>query len=378
MAYPMHTAAACVFLMLLSGYVWRRLSARCADARLRRDALLVGRDQLPRLHACLLACGVKLGIAAPACWVLPSGAEPGRLRFLRRDRLVLDAGLLDTLYDDDDALAFHLGHELAHALQRRQDSRWRCLAAVTPLRGHARARDRQFARDRSGAQCCSSRAAALRALVLLGAGRGVGKDIAVDMLAARDDGGFLASLLALTADRPSLVMRVERLRGEGVTKARAPHRLAWLLAACVPRLGLRGGLLAGGALIAGTALAVLPAYAEYAGKARLADHLARAYATAREAARHVERFVAAQEQLPVSVQQAGFELPPDGAVRAIAIAQAGGAMTVRLDAPYAGLTLYLVPGMDSAGALSWRCTPGPDIAPAVLPAACRGADANRL
>jgi len=125
----------------------------------------------------------------------------------------------------------------------------------------------------------------------------------------------------------------------------------------------------GGVALLGILAAIaLPAYQDYVTRAKVSEALH----TLQQATPAVGEFIEAQQRVPSSLQEAGFQraLPPS--IDGIAINQRTGEIRATLagNVGIAGRTLSMLPTQGDDQRITWRCTS--DTLPAhALPAACR-------
>ncbi|HAT32810.1 MAG TPA: hypothetical protein DCW29_18770 [Janthinobacterium sp.] len=370
-----------IWLLMALLYLLMLTTVSCLIAHVRGNGVRVGERQFPELEARFNACCLIAGLARKPRFYLLNGngvLNAFASRFLRRYYVVLLSDIVDALEDDQEALNFYIGHELGHIAHKHLAHRWWIgVAMFTPLLGAAYARAREYTCDQYGLACCRDTRSAMHALAVLAAGGKRWKSMHMDSYIAQgeDGGGFWMSLNELTADYPGLCKRIARVqRGEAAVFPRR-HWLAWGIAAFLPRtgFGLIGGIVMHAYLLTCVALLVLPRHAVLNGDAaELSEQssLSDGYTIAMAAAKEVELFVERQKRLPDSLEQAGFSLPAQGAVRSVDIARDGGILTVRLAPPHATLALYLTP-LKEGGKWTWVCSASERIAMELLPAACQ-------
>jgi Zn-dependent protease with chaperone function len=234
-------------------------------AYLKGTAIKITPRQFPDLHARLVACGERLGIArVPDCYLLngQGGFNAFATRFLGRNFVVLFSDVVDALEDRPGAVNFYLGHELAHI--QRGHLEWRPVlipGSMLPLLGAAYRRACESTCDRFGAACCADTQDAIAGITTLAAGEKRWKSLSVEeyVAQAQESGGFWMSFHELVSDDPWLVKRVARViafREGSVSGLPARHPFAYLFALFVPRLmgGGTVGVLSLLALLAITAI----------------------------------------------------------------------------------------------------------------------------
>ncbi|KQV79440.1 peptidase M48 family protein [Massilia sp. Root351] len=365
-------ALAClVFIFAITVFMQAALAAY-----LKGTGVHISYQQFPDLKARIDVCCRRLGLERiPEAYLLrrPSALT---VMLLGRRYIVLQAGVLDALEERADAINFYIGHEIGHITRRHQ--RWLPLllpAAALPLLGAAYARACAYTCDRHGLHACDDLRSAQSALAALAAGGRRWRQLNLDDYAAqaRQACGFWMSFLELVNSQPWPVKRMAALRAlasgaEALPAAR--HRLAWLAAMLVPRLGLAGaagGLLALALLAAAAALA-LPRLGEFEARTQLA----RAVRVGQDATAAVDRYYYANGRIPASLREAGFALADPG----LAVVDAridGDSGVVRIypaDFALRGKAIAFTPALAENKRVAWRCA-GEDIPARLLPPACQ-------
>jgi len=212
-------------------------------AHLRAEAVRVGPEQLPELDATFREVCARLGLAnVPALYVLQSGGVLNAFatRFAGRDFVVVYSEFLEALGPASPELRFILGHEIGH-IQSRHIVKQIFLAPglICPLVGPAYRRAWETSCDRFGAFAAQDVAAAVRAMLVLGAGREHGRNLNPAAFAGQhvDERGFFVSLHELTSTYPTLSRRVTDLMAlRDGSAARRPerHPLAYFFALFLP------------------------------------------------------------------------------------------------------------------------------------------------
>lgn len=346
---------------------------------LRGTAVQITPAQFADLHQRIEVCCARLGVApAPEAYLLQMGGALNAFatRFLGNNFIVLYSDVVDALEERPDAINFYIGHELGHI--KRQHLRWSALlapAAWLPLLGAAYARAREYTCDRHGFHACDELKSAQVGLAALAAGGKRWRQLSVSNYSAqaRHSAGFWMSFHELVGDQPWLVKRMAVVRGlaqGGEVTPPGRHGLAYVLALCVPRLGVggAGSVLALVALAGVLAAVALPAYHDYSTKARMAQ----AVAVGHDATSAVERYIYANGRGPTTLEQAGYAMDdPNHAVRQVTV-DAGNSM-VRVypsDLNYRGKAIAFMPRVDENRRFVWQCA-GDDIPERVLPPECR-------
>ena len=370
-----------ILLYLLAFFIVYCFAQSALVSYLRGTAVQITAQQFPDLHARVEACCQRLDVArVPDAYLLQMGGifNAFATRFLGRDFIVLYSEVVDALEERPDAINFYIGHELGHI--KRQHLRWATLlipAALIPLLGAAYARAREYTCDRHGFHACDDLKSAQVGLAALAAGGRRWRNISISnyVAQAQASSGFWMSFHELVGDTPWLVKRmavVKALAQGAEAEQPSRHGLAYLLALCVPRLGVAGG--AGGmlmmvALVGILAAVAIPAYDDYVQRARLAQ----AVGVGHDATAAVERYIYAKGKSPATLEQAGFALADPGhAVRDISVDSESGAVRVYPSAPaLRGKSIAFTLTLDDNKKLAWHC--GSDDIPArQLPPECRG------
>jgi Zn-dependent protease with chaperone function/Tfp pilus assembly major pilin PilA len=346
---------------------------------LRGTAVRITPQQFPDLQQRIATCCQRLGLErAPEAYLLQMGGlfNAFATRFLGNHYLVLYSDVVDALEDKPDAINFYIGHEIGHI--KRNHLRWSALlapASLVPLLGAAYARAREYTCDRHGFHACDDLKSAQVGLAALAAGGKRWRQLSAAGYAAqaRESSGFWMSFHELVGDYPWLVKRMAVVKGLAAgTEIEQPgrHGLAYVLALCVPRLGVGGlGSLIGVVALAGVLAAVaIPAYSDYTARARMAQVVAVGHG----ATAAVERYFYANGRGPATLAQAGYAMDDPSHVVQEATVDAGNGM-VRVfpaDPGYRGKAIAFTPRLDENKRVVWQC--GSEEIPArVLPPDCR-------
>jgi Zn-dependent protease with chaperone function/Tfp pilus assembly major pilin PilA len=346
---------------------------------LRGTAVRITAQQFPDLQQRILTCCQRLGLErAPEAYLLQMGGlfNAFATRFLGNHYIVLYSDVVDALEDKPDAINFYIGHEIGHI--KRNHLRWSALlapASLVPLLGAAYARAREYTCDRHGFHACDDLKSAQVGLAALAAGGKRWRQLSAAGYAAqaRESSGFWMSFHELVGDYPWLVKRMAVVKGLAAgTEIEQPgrHGLAYVLALCVPRLGVGGlGSLIGVVALAGVLAAVaIPAYSDYTARARMAQVVAVGHG----ATAAVERYFYANGRGPATLAQAGYAMDDPSHVVQEATVDAGNGM-VRVfpaDPGYRGKAIAFTPRLDENKRVVWQC--GSEEIPArVLPPDCR-------
>lgn len=360
-----------VFIFAMTLFVQSALAAY-----LKGTGVQISYRQFPDLKARIDVCCHRLGLERiPDAYVLRR-RSPLTAMLLGRRYIVLQSSVLDALEERPDAINFYIGHEIGHITRRHQ--RWLPLllpAAVLPLLGAAYARACAYTCDRHGLHACDDLRSAQSGLAALAAGGRRWRQLDAGGYAdqARQASGFWMSFHELVNGQPWLVKRMAALRALATGAEAAPparHRLAWMAALLVPRLGMAGaasGLLALALLAAAAALA-WPRLDEY----EVRSHLARAVRVGQDATAAVDRYYYANGRIPLSLREAGFALADPG----LAVVDAridGDSGVVRIypaDFAVRGKAIAFTPALAQNKRVAWHCA-GEDIPARLLPPECQ-------
>jgi Zn-dependent protease with chaperone function/type II secretory pathway pseudopilin PulG len=339
-------------------------------AHIRGNAVELSETQFADLHAQFVACCEKLHLEErPHAYVLNGngGLSAFAAKFLKAEFVVLLSDVVDAMDKHPDGVRFYIGRQLGQLRAkhfRTQLLRWPVL--WLPLLGAAYSRARETTSDRYGLACCASPEGAVRALAALsvGAQRWAQLDVAKYVRQIKHTAGFWMSFHELTAGRPWLSKRAARLMHPD---ARMPQRnmLAYVVAAFIPyagRLGGGFGFLIVVYIMGVLAATALPAYRDHVGKTQVSAAMFASQGT-REA---LAGYYQTHKRVPQSLSSLGLPSGlPDGSA-------------LSLDAEKMVLTfstrqgeLVFVPRVDAQGRVSWSCSGGQNMRPAVLPAACQ-------
>ncbi|ELX12279.1 peptidase M48 family protein [Janthinobacterium sp. HH01] len=346
---------------------------------LRGTAVRITPQQFPDLHQRIDACCRRLGLETePEAYLLQMGGSFNAYatRFLGKHIIVLYSDVVDALDERPDAINFYIGHEIGHI--KRNHLRWSALlapASLVPLLGAAYARAREYTCDRHGFHACDDLKSAQVGLAALAAGGKRWRQMNASGYAAqaRASSGFWMSFHELVADYPWLVKRmavVRALASGSELSQPGRHGLAYVLALFVPRLGVGGlgSLIAVFALIGMLAAVALPAYNDYAARARMAQVVG----VGQDATAAVERYFYANGRGPVTLAQAGYAMDdPSHVVQEISVDPGNGVVRVLPSDPvYRGKAIAFTPRLDENKRVAWQCG-SEDIPAHVLPADCR-------
>ena len=208
-----------VLLPSLAFSTW--LSQQVLLAYAHTSALRVGPTQLPHIWRAYVDVGRRLGLAQlPPLYIRQEGGliNAFAARAGRKKQVMVMAGLLDAVGDDEAALKFILGHELGHHIAQHTNS-WKPLLLapldmiVVGVFAHtALSRGQEFTADRYGCIGCGDVAGAERAMLALTAGRwGREADVAVAMSQEREL-TLWNHLMEISATHPNFIRRIEAMR----------------------------------------------------------------------------------------------------------------------------------------------------------------------
>lgn len=240
--------------LFILAYLISHLRKARRVAYLRGNAVEIGPNQHPDLHARLKATCKRLRIEEPPVAYLfqnPEIPDCFSVRFWRKRFLALNGEVIGTLTERQGAIDFVMGYELGRIIDRR--SRWLPFifpALVLPLIGPAYARARVYTYDRYGIAACKVKVDAAFALAVMASGSRRWKALNVAQFASQSSlsGGFWMSLDELNSTVPWLAKRLAHLRAIAThSDAFIPrrHPFAYVVALFAPYIGPRvwGGLL---------------------------------------------------------------------------------------------------------------------------------------
>jgi Tfp pilus assembly protein PilE len=121
------------------------------------------------------------------------------------------------------------------------------------------------------------------------------------------------------------------------------------------------------ALIGILAAIAIPAYQDYTTRARLNE----AVSMGNAAASAVAGYYSQHQEIPGSLDQAGFAVPPSSSVRNVSVDSQNGVVSVTMaEGPVAGKTLLLIPSLGDNNRIDWECK-SEEIQDRYLPRQCR-------
>nr|WP_297353287.1 M48 family metalloprotease [uncultured Caldimonas sp.] len=360
-------------LVLFYGFIAYLFVHSAFISYIKGTAVKLTPTQFPDLHKRFVECCRKLEVQElPEAYVLHGDGlfNAFATRFLGRHFVILLSDVVDAFDDQPEALDFYIGHELGHIRRGHLTGAiWRAPAALLPLLGAAYSRAREYTCDLHGLACCPNPEHAARGLAAISAGGKRWANVNLRELAqqSQHSGGFWMSYHELTGDYPWLVKRLARLLdGDNVQFPRRSG-FAWLFAFFTPRVGGHGsgavGIFAMVAVVGILAAVALPAYQDYTKRTQASE----AYQYGMQAAKLVEGYYVQNEEVPESLEQAGFT---SGALPAglDSIAYSGEDVNVVL-VMKDETTIRLIPRLDDEGNVHWSCES--DMAHKHLPPACR-------
>jgi len=184
---------------------------------LRGNAIRVTERQFPEVYALAqrLAAQMELG-PVPAVYVLQAGGLLNAFvtRFIGRNFVVIYSDVLELAYEKGEAaLAFVMGHELAHIKRRHLALRWLLYPSMlVPFLGTAYSRACEYTCDRFGAHHVPDGAA--DGLLVLAAGKKLYRNVNSQEFSAQADRerGFWVWLAEVLATHPNLPKRLRALK----------------------------------------------------------------------------------------------------------------------------------------------------------------------
>jgi Zn-dependent protease with chaperone function len=143
-------------------------------AHLRGSAIKLGPQQMPELHARVLAIASRLGLRkVPDAYLMQAGGALNAMatKLFRSNFVVLYSDLVDACGDDTEAVDFIVGHELGHVRAGHLRFQWLIiLGRLFPFIGSAYSRAREYTADRYGLASINDPRAATHGLTVLAAG----------------------------------------------------------------------------------------------------------------------------------------------------------------------------------------------------------------
>jgi Zn-dependent protease with chaperone function len=222
-------------------------------ARLRGSAIKLGPQQMPELHARVVAIASRLGLAkVPDAYLMQAGGALNALatKLFRANFIVLYSDLVDACGDDSEAVDFIVGHELGHVKAGHLRFQWLIiLGRLFPFIGSAYSRAREYTADRYGLAGVNDPGAATRGLTVLAAGGGHAHrvNLAAMLQQRHDMTSVWMTIGRWMSTHPPLVERIAELdrsaAGERIVSSRAILGAAGIIALAfiLPMVG--GGFL---------------------------------------------------------------------------------------------------------------------------------------
>ncbi len=368
------TFGALLFYVLLAFVVY--LFAQSAlISYLKGTGVRITATQQPDLHASLVHCCGKLGIAElPEAYLLNGGGMLNAFatRFLGRDFVVLLSDVVDAMERHPDGIHFYMGHELGHIRMKHLTGHvWRIPVLWLPLLGAAYSRAQESTCDLHGRACCQSPESAARAMVALAAGpqRWSQVDLVEYARQTVHNAGFWSSFHELTSAYPWLTKRLARVLQPTVTMP-ARHPAAYFLALFVPYGGRAGGGAAGFvvlvAMVGILAAVALPAYQQYTRRAAVAQ----AWQMGTEVRAALGAHYQKNGEQPDTLAEAGA---PTQLADGSRLRYDVDTMNVEVRTKAGVLQMHPVPEEED-GPVRWYCVAGTGMAQGNLPQDCREAE----
>lgn len=143
-------------------------------AHVRGNAVRIGPDQFPELHATVERLSRRIGISpAPEAYLMQAGGSLNAFatKFLGSNIIVLFSDLLEACGEDTAARDMIIAHELGHVRSGHLQMRWFLLpSAFVPFLGSALSRAREYTCDRFGLAGAGNPTSAGLGLAILAAG----------------------------------------------------------------------------------------------------------------------------------------------------------------------------------------------------------------
>ena len=225
------------YALLIGLFLW--VANGLLVARLRAEAVEISAQQTPELLNSLHGVCARLELATiPRLYVIQQGGSLNAFttRHSSRNFIVLFSDMLEACGPDSPEVRFVLGHEIGH-IQRNHVLKNLFLipGRILPLIGDAYSRACERTCDRHGAFAAADPDGAVRAMMILSAGREYGKTMVPEAFAAQHltERGFFVSWHELISAYPTLSQRVSNLLAwkTGAPPLRAKrHPLAYFFA----------------------------------------------------------------------------------------------------------------------------------------------------
>lgn len=223
------------YVLLIGFFLW--MANGLLVARLRSEGVEITAEQEPTLHRALLeVCGRLNLTTIPRLYVVQVGGALNAFttRHSSRNFIVLYSDMLEACGSDSPEVRFVLGHEIGH-IQRNHVLKYLFLlpGRILPLIGDAYSRACERTCDRYGAAGAVDVDGAVRAMMMLSAGKHYGQTMSAEKFAAQHfaERGFFVSWHELTSAYPTLSQRVANLltlkTGAPITRP-SRHPLAYV------------------------------------------------------------------------------------------------------------------------------------------------------
>ena len=389
------TTLGIIWIVMLLLYLLGLVAFSYFISYVRGNGVRVTAEQFPDLHQRFEACCRIIGMDKRPEFYLLTGhgvLNAFATRFLHRYYVVLYSDIVDALDGDPEALNFYIGHELGHIAQKHLVHHWWLVfARWIPLLGPAYSRAREYTCDQYGLLCTNNRLSAVRALSVLAAGSRRWKTMNPQAYIAQtaQTSGFWMALNELTADYPWLCKRVARIERDD--SAALPRRSfwAWLLALLVPNtgFGLLGAILVYAYLLIFLITPGIAAYSGYTERAKQAAlhekykatqvQLDKVYAVAKAAGAAVSSFYDKDQELPASLEKAGFQNPDTQLVKEITLDSDSAEIALQLSPPLNHKIMTLAAALDNDRHIVWTCSVGGYVASKdELPEGCTAVESS--
>jgi Zn-dependent protease with chaperone function len=209
-------------------------------AHLRGSAIKLGPQQMPELHARVVAIASRIGLAkVPDAYLMQAGGTLNAMatKLFRSNFIILYSDLVEACGDDAEAVDFIVGHELGHLKAGHLRFQWVIiLGRLFPFIGSAYSRAREYTADRYGLAGINDPHAATRGLTVLAAGGGHARrvNLAAMMQQRHDMTSVWMTIGRWMSTHPPLVDRIAELDrsagGERIVSTRAVLGAAGLIA----------------------------------------------------------------------------------------------------------------------------------------------------
>jgi len=354
---------------LLFAFVIYLFAQSALIAHIKGNGVELSATQFPDLYEQFVACCNRLGIQQPPkAYILNGngGLNAFATKFLGAQYVVLYSDVVDAMNEHADGVRFYIGHELGHLRMRHLSARlFRLPALWLPLLGAAYSRAQESTCDRHGLACSASGEGAAKSLAALAAGSQRWKRLNVAEFGRQtsETTGFWMSFHELIASYPWITKRAARVMDLN-SKLPSRNPFAYLLAIFIPYAGRLGGFFGFVILVyivAILAAIAVPAYQDYTVRAQVSL----VWAEAEYIMDTVGRSYETNEEIPPSLEALRL---PNALADGTPLRLAPEDMYLEVDME-AGV-LYLAPGIDGRGRVTWRCEPGDGMSVTQMPAFC--------